>query len=112
MPYRDEHRLFQTLDELAGDEDLRLRLGRAGSAGSTSVTVIPASSRAITHSLWMPRGKAVYSPPVPNYPTEGRATQSARCGLKACHYDAGMACELRSVWSHDISSIASRGSGG
>jgi glycosyltransferase involved in cell wall biosynthesis len=83
-----------------------------GSAGSTSVTVTPASSRAITHSLWMPRGKAVYSPSVPNYPTEGGATQSARCGLKACHYDAGMACELRSVSSHDISSIASRGSGG
>ena len=30
VPYRDEHRLFQTLDELAGDEALRLRLGRAG----------------------------------------------------------------------------------
>ena len=30
VPYRDEHRLLQTLAELAGDEALRLRLGRAG----------------------------------------------------------------------------------
>ena len=30
VPYRDEDRLFQTLAELAGDEELRLRLGRAG----------------------------------------------------------------------------------
>ena len=30
MPYRDEDRLFQTLAELAGDEELRRRLGRAG----------------------------------------------------------------------------------
>ncbi len=51
-----------------------------GSAGSTSVTFTPTSSRAITRSLWMPRGEAVYSPPVPNYPTEGGATRSARCG--------------------------------
>ena len=99
VPYRDEHRLFQTLAELAG------RRRAATSAWSGGAAPAPRASRslrhrraAITRSSSMPRGEAVHRPVRAIRPGEELPDRLV-AGLKACHYDAGMACELHSVWS-------------